>query len=574
MEGVQVGALGYALSTQYQKHRSNLAQSLSRLASGSRLDLPNRNPADQGIASKMLAEIRGQEAGLQNLQVGINVLNTGGVYMNQLSDILMRMTELAGAASVQPLDGNTLPSETSPSLTNLNIEYQSLLREYRSITRNSSFQEVSLVGQEPILSFDESEGKMQFWTASGGNRRTLSSDLSSDAVDVNGNELLFDASRSYTMSHDGKYLYYIGGSGAAGYDLRRLNVSSGGIDLILGGAALSVDEGSEIRVNTQGDVYVTGVLGGAGRSLYETSAGDDFATVSQVGSFSDLVGNSFAVYDSQLTYWNGTNVIEHNMITDVQTASGGSPGAITGGAVKTSEMSFSYSGKLLADGNDTNTDQIRVYDHALGQASTLTLTGQTIENLTFNSDGDRIYYVDTSSRSIRYVSVSQDQEGQVALEEGSEIIYQAKQADDLTGLSLGGAGAFMHGKMATGLDANNLFHYTMADARLWKMGLLDSDISTQNQASAALEDLKSAMNLFNQQRTVLSTGALRMQMQVETQRSSLSYMEAAESRLRDIDIAKETIEVAELQMKTQAAMAVLGQFPSLLQSAARLLMPS
>lgn len=77
----------------------DLSKSIQQLSSGSRINSAGDDAAGLAIASTMTAQIRGLNQAVRNANDGISMLQTAEGSMNQQSNILQRMRELAMQAS-------------------------------------------------------------------------------------------------------------------------------------------------------------------------------------------------------------------------------------------------------------------------------------------------------------------------------------------------------------------------------------------------------------------------------------------------------------------------------------------
>lgn len=78
---------------------SLLAQSLRRLSSGLKINNAKDNPAGLAMAKRMNAQIQGLKTANQNASDGVSVIETADGAMNEVSEILQRMNELAVKAA-------------------------------------------------------------------------------------------------------------------------------------------------------------------------------------------------------------------------------------------------------------------------------------------------------------------------------------------------------------------------------------------------------------------------------------------------------------------------------------------
>jgi len=109
---------------------------------------------------------------------------------------------------------------------------------------------------------------------------------------------------------------------------------------------------------------------------------------------------------------------------------------------------------------------------------------------------------------------------------------------------------------------------TMSSSGLSLSGL---DISTQTGADAAIASLDDAINTVSTQRANLGALQNRLEHTINNLGTSSQNLTAAESRIRDVDMAKEMAEFTKNNILNQAAQAMLAQANQLPQGVLQLL---
>lgn len=110
---------------------SELSKSVERLSSGLRINRAADDAAGLGISQKMRAQVAGYQQASRNVAGAINVIQTAEGGMSQISDILVRLQELATEASDDTL--------TDTDRSNLNTEASALLTEIDRISQTTKF---------------------------------------------------------------------------------------------------------------------------------------------------------------------------------------------------------------------------------------------------------------------------------------------------------------------------------------------------------------------------------------------------------------------------------------------------
>lgn len=112
-------------------NQSNLARTTEKLSSGLRINRAADDPSGLGISQVLTSQIRGDNAGLGNIQQGASAIQVADAALSQVTDVLQRMRELAVSAANESLSS----SQTAA----LQSEYQSLITAIDDIVSGSTF---------------------------------------------------------------------------------------------------------------------------------------------------------------------------------------------------------------------------------------------------------------------------------------------------------------------------------------------------------------------------------------------------------------------------------------------------
>ena len=140
-----------------QRNLSNannmLNQSLERLVSGSRINSAKDDAAGLQISNRLTAQSRGLDVAMRNANDGISIAQTAEGAMNESTNILQRMRDLA----IQSSNGTNSPAER----TALNEESMALQDELNRIAETTSF------GGRRLLNGSFGEASFQIGSSSG-----------------------------------------------------------------------------------------------------------------------------------------------------------------------------------------------------------------------------------------------------------------------------------------------------------------------------------------------------------------------------------------------------------------------
>ena len=118
--------------TQYTKNNNNIAKAVEKLSSGYSINSAADNAAGLAISEKMRAQIRGLEQANTNSQDAISLVQTAEGGLNETTEVLQRMRELA-VQSANDTNENEIDREA------LQDEFDQLQLEINSIAKSTSF---------------------------------------------------------------------------------------------------------------------------------------------------------------------------------------------------------------------------------------------------------------------------------------------------------------------------------------------------------------------------------------------------------------------------------------------------
>ncbi|ENY71400.1 lateral flagellin LafA [Aeromonas diversa] len=122
-----------SLVTQNQLNSTNklLSTAMQRLGTGMRINSAADDAAGLQMATRLQAQSNGQKVGMRNAQDAISMMQTAEGAMDEMSNIVQRMKDLA----TQSANGTA----TSADRTAMNAEFGELKKEIDNITSNTTF---------------------------------------------------------------------------------------------------------------------------------------------------------------------------------------------------------------------------------------------------------------------------------------------------------------------------------------------------------------------------------------------------------------------------------------------------
>jgi len=109
---------------------------------------------------------------------------------------------------------------------------------------------------------------------------------------------------------------------------------------------------------------------------------------------------------------------------------------------------------------------------------------------------------------------------------------------------------------ASGFDTVDV---VIASTTAADLGVSSLDFTTQSSAQAALTDLDSAIDTLSSRRAGLGAIQNRLQVSIANLGSARENISAANSRIRDVDVASETAEMTRNNILMQAGVSILAQ---------------
>ncbi|HHW49104.1 MAG TPA: hypothetical protein GXX14_10900 [Clostridiaceae bacterium] len=110
-----------------------------------------------------------------------------------------------------------------------------------------------------------------------------------------------------------------------------------------------------------------------------------------------------------------------------------------------------------------------------------------------------------------------------------------------------------------GANENQTMEIEIGDMRVEALGIQDISLATGEDARAAITTINDAINKVSTQRSELGAFQNRLEHTIRNLDTSAENLQASESRIRDVDMAKEMMEFTKQSILQQAATAMLAQ---------------
>lgn len=132
-------------------------------------------------------------------------------------------------------------------------------------------------------------------------------------------------------------------------------------------------------------------------------------------------------------------------------------------------------------------------------------------------------------------------------------------------------GTFNNKGMQVGTSATETISVSIADMQANALGVATVNVSTQTGASAAISGINNAINTVSDARSLLGATQNRLEHTINNLDTTAENLSAANSRIRDTDMAKEMMKYTQMNVLVQSAQAMLAQANQQPQSVLQLL---
>lgn len=525
---------------------SGTKKATEKLSSGYQINRAGDNAAGLAISEKMRSQIRGLSQATKNANDGISLIQTAEGGLNETHSILQRMRELA----VQSANG-TYQDDTDREA--IQLEVDALKSEIDRIASSTEYNGMKLL--------DGSLGGTTTGTTDFGARYgvLISANTVVDGANNKLKENLSLEGATLTSSVNGVTVTLadtasgVGGENAqwdaAGTTLT-INLKAGQSysqsqinDLIKNATMAKADAAGNPQASTPADVELklkSGVFTFQKAETFKTSAGvraasDDTDLVEYLINGTDQNdGYADTIKFTSNNYGEDTRKLK--IATDV--AAGKEWVATTtanneGTGIKDGEFTLH-----LATGVEYTEEDIQNLLKQAGLDYTVTLTDSK------TPDGDKSFYA-------QKVVAEADA---TAIEIGKTTAGAGLGSDKLTGTGKGLT--FQIG--ANGVEDQRVT-LSVGDMSSTSIGVGGADVSTQDAANKAIDMVDAAVKTVSMQRAGLGALQNRLEYTVNNLTTTNENLTAAESQIRDTDMATEMINYTKNNILQQASQAMLAQ---------------
>lgn len=514
---------------------SGTKKATEKLSSGYQINRAGDNAAGLAISEKMRSQIRGLSQATKNANDGISLIQTAEGGLNETHSILQRMREL----SVQSANG-TYQDDTDREA--IQLEVDALKSEIDRIASSTEYNGMKLLDGSLGGSQGTNEYGAKYGVVSTADTDLVGATITSNIAGVKVTTAYAASGKggeNALWSADGKTL--------------TMNLVSGetytqkDIDNLIANATQSKDAGqttapAEVSVKLANGVMTASKAGNTDATTAGLRAtGSDTAkiiklvgdTKSGAHGSSDKItftANSYGkAYDtgmaSKITI--STDVAAGKENVEV-TAPAKAADAAGGTAAKAAEIKLHLStGKTYTEKDIENILKEAGYDYSVKLEDTTNTDGDADGKIYFNVKGD----------------------AEVAITDGAGV-GKASVPNNGKGLT------FQIG--ANGVEDQRVT-LNVNDMSSAAIGVANADVSTQDAANQAIDMIDAAVKTVSMQRAGLGALQNRLEYTVNNLTTTNENLTAAESQIRDTDMATEMINYTKNNILQQASQAMLAQ---------------
>ena len=485
----------------YNKLTANTAatsKSLEKLSSGLKINRAGDNAAGLAISEKMRAQVRGLDQASTNSQDGISLIQTAEGALNETHSILQRMRELAVQSSTD--------TNTTDDRSKIQSEMDELAKEITRISNTTEYNTQSLVNGA-IKS--GAVGEMKFHIGANADQNVS---LSIAAMDAKSLGVTRDT-QTVTVGTNGSAV--TGASLATGSaiptgivaitaaDINAVAATSGAI--VLAGAGNTLTIGATTANGATANGLQINITGNTSDALSVTATGNTIDI-----KFADTTGtnNSAANIQAAIRALGTVNGVD---VTN-WTATGA--GTVTAG---------------LASGGITPPGVVSM---ASGVTQGLAITATNGVSETVN--------IATNATSVSFTG---NFNGLTLTKNSGSTTVASFGATNLT--------------VANNTSTSATFSGGVLSAEANAAGGIN--VSTQAAANTAITTIDDAIKMVSSERGKLGAYQNRLEHTINNLGTSSENLSAAESRIRDVDMAKEMMEFQKNNILNQASTAMLAQ---------------
>ncbi|WP_066259193.1 flagellin [Neobacillus drentensis] len=503
---------------QLSANSASASKNLEKLSSGLRINRAADDATGLAISEKMRAQIRGLDQASRNAQDGISLIQTAEGAMNETHSILQRVRELANQAA----NGTS----TTQDKQNIQTEVNQLIDEIDRVAGDTEFNSFKILNGDisKTAKFAQSTGGSvdnvvaSATAAAGTTTVTMSGPLGGDRESIWQTGVLKDYNTGTAAATNGGTKMTDLGDGTANYGLQVGDEIS-----------LSAVVGGEIKSS----VYVV---------TAESTLDDFMSSVKNALGAADVKVATAAVgVDALAKGLDGAATTVDSLVISGQLGAANDISSISVKATSSDGIARSAFDTTMSGGTNGALEQLQVAANK----------GDFIAQVDVGTDGATAGDGRIAVRSNSVVKVSNLQLS----------FKDTIKAGDISTITVGSANNTV--SIHVGANSGQTLEIGINSMDSVALGLKSNgvNISLMSEVSAegALKVLDGAISTVSSERSKLGAIQNRLEHTINSLGTSSENLTAAESRLRDVDMANEMMQFTKNNILSQAAQSMLAQ---------------
>ena len=519
----------------YTNNTGSVTKNLEKLSSGYRINRAGDDAAGLAISEKMRAQITGLETAQKNAADGVSLVQTAEGALTEVHSMLNRMVELADQSANGTYDN-------AVDRMNLQKEVKALKDEIDRIADATNFNGIDLLNGK-LSSVVGTKDDIAVVTQT--YEKKIDAQKGKFEIDLNGLSVEADAATTFTLKIGTK-------------DITTAALGAGAKDATtLANAVKTACTGDKVTI---GGVSYT-VKADAGKLTFEME-NDPTA-----GLTDEQMQTGFAVSTSIA----GGAADKQSITGTINQATTTITHALKKREAQLAQAEFAFTKDMISEGAQLKIGD-KTYTLKVDKDSTLTgpevidLTGDKFDPKSESYVDDVAAQITQSAATNTYFTVGYDATaGHITLTQKANLgADQNKLFEKLEDVEkmvsyTGNAGTGLTLQIGDTSAKFNQLQVSIEDCHVKSLKIADVDISTQEGAQAAVDKLKNAINTVSNVRGTLGATQNRLEHTINNLSVTTENMTAAESRIRDVDVAKEMMSYTKNNILVQSAQAMLAQ---------------
>ena len=366
-------------------------------------------------------------------------------------------------------------------------------------------------------------------------------------------------------------------SGNAGSNIDKINAEANQLILEFDRIATSTEyAGTSLLTGNLAAGSMTGAVADASHASEVSLKGEEggwFGATStgqlNTGTMSAITGtldSAIASLEDSNNTWTLTNdltasglSVTNGQMTYAATLNSATTLTITGMGEDQGDLVITSSGMTTA-----NVDADTLIFDNLGVSTTSVDSGATAQAYTLSTSGSNLVLTGADGTNQSVAAPTEGTGGTVDFTDlgisfALGVEWDANDVDGLTITTSGSAGSSMTFQIGTENADNNKLAVSLADAQAATLNLTADMLSTQSSAQTALTTIDTVIGSVSEQRGDVGAYMNRLSYAAANLASTVENMQAAESVIRDVDMASEMTSFTKNQILMQAATSMLAQ---------------